>query len=151
MPDLALRPPDASLPRPMRQLRLHRAILVASILASTACIPNHRPESISPPLVGSIRNSDNSPASGMLVAAVASDWHGSCRKVAKGVTTDSTGAFEVPASYIVRRVRGIQPPSDGVHVAADRQASTLRAGGARRAGAERQHRRGAGAALRRQQ
>jgi hypothetical protein len=88
----------------------HRAILLASALAGSACIPNHRPEALSPPLLGSIRNSDNSPAAAMLVAVVEYDWHGPCRKVTRWVTTGPTGAFEVPASYIVRRWIMLFPP-----------------------------------------
>ena len=87
-------------------------ILLAATLAGTACIPYHRTERVSPPLVGSIRNSDNTPAAGMLVALVASDRPKHCRNASRWVTTDQQGAFEVPASYAQQDWLLVLPPME---------------------------------------
>lgn len=96
----------------LRRSVCYRALLLASALAGTACIPHHRTERVSPPLVGSIRNSDNSPAAGMLVALVASDRPKHCRNASRWVTTDQTGSFEMPASYVQEDWLLVLPPME---------------------------------------
>jgi hypothetical protein len=96
----------------LRRSTLTRSMLVASVFAGTACIPYHRTEPLSPPVVGSIRYSDNAPASGMLVAVVGSNWRHPCRDATHWVTTDQQGNFEVPASYVQTRWLLILPPME---------------------------------------
>jgi hypothetical protein len=97
----------------LRRFALVRALVLATAVGGTACIPYHRTERVSPPLVGSIRNSDNSPASGVLVALVASDRPKRCRDASRWVTTDQTGRFEMPASYVQEDWLLVLPPMEG--------------------------------------
>ena len=71
--------------------RRSQVLLCGVLVAATACLPFPHTERLSPRLIGKYQRSDGVPLAGVEVALCGND---SVRAV-----TDSTGAFELPATY----------------------------------------------------
>jgi hypothetical protein len=86
----------------LRRRTLLRARTLALLLAGTGCIPHHRNVPLSPPLVGTIRYADDTPAPGMVVTVDDRVSRARCRNPTRWATTDRMGRFSFPEISVPR-------------------------------------------------
>jgi len=81
---------------PPAAARLGPAVALALVLAG--CLPIHWREPLSPAVVGVVRDETGEPVAGVRVGVATGYGGSSCERPAVEATTDSAGAFRLPAT-----------------------------------------------------